>query len=303
MMKEIKLALDWTANTNHSGFYVAKAKGFYKEAEIELQIQTPDTDNYKHTPAKKVELGLADVAICPFESIVSYNTKKNKFNALAVAAIYREDISAVVTLKESGLDSPKDLEGKSYASYKARYEDGIVARMIKNDGGEGNLELAYPDKLGIWETLLTKKYDATWIFMNWEGIHAKAKRIPLNTFKLSDYGIPYSYSPVLMTGKEGLMQDLEGYESFLKATKQGFLYAKENPQYAADCLAPFVTESDRDIDLLESQQFSNRFYGNEANWGMLEEANVNQFLGWLHEEGLEPVLLNYSDLVYNGFKL
>lgn len=302
-MKKVKLALDWTANTNHSGFYVAREQGFYGNLGITVEIQTPDEDNYQVTPAKKVELGLADVAICPFESIVSYNTKKEKFNALAIASIYREDISAIVTLKESGLDSPKQLDGKSYASYQARYEDGIVAQMVKNDGGEGNIKLAYPDKLGIWETLLTKKYDATWIFMNWEGIHAKAKGVALNTFKLSDYGIPYSYSPVLMAGKERLMQNLDDYKSFLEATKQGFLYAKENPQYAADCIAPFVAKSDRDIDLLESQRFSNRFYGDEQNWGQLEEANVNQFLAWLHQHGLEGSRLRYSDLVYNGFSL
>ena len=39
----------------------------------------------------------------------------------AVAALLSEDTSAIVTLKSSGLDSPKELEGKRYASYGARY--------------------------------------------------------------------------------------------------------------------------------------------------------------------------------------
>ena len=41
--------------------------------------------------------------------------------AQAVAALLSEDTSAIVTLKSSGLDSPKELEGKRYASYGARY--------------------------------------------------------------------------------------------------------------------------------------------------------------------------------------
>jgi len=54
-MKQLKIALDWTANTNHSGFYIAKQKGFYAELDIDLEIHTPAEDNYKLTPAKKVE--------------------------------------------------------------------------------------------------------------------------------------------------------------------------------------------------------------------------------------------------------
>lgn len=38
----------------------------------------------------------------------------------AVAALLAQDTSAIVTLKSSGLDSPKLLDGKTYASYGAR---------------------------------------------------------------------------------------------------------------------------------------------------------------------------------------
>lgn len=299
-MDQLKLALDWTANTNHSGFFVAQEMEFYAEQGIEVEIQSPADDNYKHTPAKKVELGLADLAICPLESVLSYNTKQHTFGAVALAALYREDISAIVTLKGSGMDSPRKLDGKRYASYKARYEDKIVEQMVRNDGGQGNLHIGYPPKLGIWETLLNESYDATWIFLNWEGVHAKAKGIALNSFRLSDFGIPYGYSPVLMGGKTSIGANQNVYQRFLNATKKGFLYAVKDPQYATKSIAPHIAENDRDIDLLESQLFSNRYYGNETNWGVMEEANVNQFLEWLGANGLETNTLRYKDLVFDG---
>ena len=34
----VRLALDWTPNTNHTGFYVAAANGWYDEAGVDLQI-------------------------------------------------------------------------------------------------------------------------------------------------------------------------------------------------------------------------------------------------------------------------
>ena len=52
-MNKIKLALDWTPNINHIGFFVAKEKEYYKEKDIDLKIISPEMDNYKETPAKK----------------------------------------------------------------------------------------------------------------------------------------------------------------------------------------------------------------------------------------------------------
>ncbi|GMN06861.1 ABC transporter substrate-binding protein [Croceitalea sp. MTPC5] len=299
-MKRMRMALDWTANTNHSGFYVAQKKGFYEEQGLEVELLTPDMDNYALTPAKKVELEMAELALCPFESIISYNTKMQKFHAVAIASIFREDISAIVALKDSGINSPKDLDDKVYASYNARYEDGIVKQMIKNDGGVGALELVNPKKLGIWETLLTGKYDATWIFMNWEGVHASSRKIALNTFKMADYAIPYGYSPVIMAGKNSVHSHESMYRSFLKATKKGFLYAKDNPDYAVDSIKPFLAKGDKDIDVLESQKFSNRYYGDETNWGILDKEEVKAFLNWLYETKFETAQLQYQDLVFEG---
>ncbi len=299
-MKKLKIALDWTANTNHSGFYVAKAKGFYTELGLAVDLITPDQDNYAVTPAKKVELGEADFALCPLESILSYNTKIQKFDAVALATIFKEDVSAIVSLAGSDIASPKDLDGKVYASYKARYEDKIVKQMVKNDGGEGDIKIAYPAKLGIWETLLTGKHDATWIFMNWEGVHAKAKGIPLRAFKMSDYGIPYGYSPVIMASRTQVEKNHECYAKFLKATKKGFLYAQKQPEYAVSCIAAHIALTDNDIDLLQSQKFSNQYYGTESNWGIMQMNEVQKFLDWLYEMELETNHLGYKDLLFDG---
>ena len=299
-MKNFKVALDWTANTNHSGFYVAQKKGLYEAEGLKVILETPEKDNYAITPAKKVEMGLADIALCPFESVLSYNTKSKVFHAVAIAGIFREDISAIAVSAKSNITRPKELDGKSYASYKARYEDYIVAQMIKNDGGEGNLKISYPDKLGIWETLLSGKYDATWIFRNWEGIHAKNKGILLRVFSMADFGIPYSYSPVLFAERNRVEISKAEFSSFLRATKQGFLYAQENPSFAANCILPFVAESDKDIDLVQSQEYTNPFYGDATNWGIMEEDNVNNFLRWIKANELENTSLGYKDLVLPG---
>lgn len=58
---------------------------------------------------------------------------------------------------------------------------------------------------------------------------ARREGITLNEFKLEDFGVPYGYSPVLLTAKDTLERDPEMVEAFLRAVENGYLYAAENP--------------------------------------------------------------------------
>ena len=44
-LKKIDFILDWTPNTNHTGLYVAKEKGYFKEAGLDVDIKLPPEDS------------------------------------------------------------------------------------------------------------------------------------------------------------------------------------------------------------------------------------------------------------------
>lgn len=295
-MIKLKLALDWTPNVNHIGFLIAIELGFYNQQGIDLEILNPKDDNYSMTPGKKLELDYVDFAIAPFETVISLNNKANKVQAVAIYAILQQDLSCIVTLKSSNITSPKFLDGKLYASYKARYEDHIVKEMVKNDGGKGDLKIIYPEKLGIWNTLLSGKADATWIFDNWEGIEASGKNIELNKFTLAEFDIPYGYSPIVLTKKENITKQKELYSKFIKATQNGFLYAKNNLTESTEILSRYVTEYDlKNIDLEKAISFSTPYFGNESNCGIMKQERISSFIKWLVDRGLEDkVILNQT---------
>jgi len=287
-MIKLTLALDWTPNINHIGFFVARDLGFYEQKNISLEILNPLEDNYQMTPGKKLELDLADFAIAPFETVISLNNKENIVEAIAIFAILQEDLSCVVTLGNSGIDSPGKLDDRTYASYKARYEDQIVKQMVINDGGTGNIKLIYPEKLGIWSTILEGKGDATWIFDNWEGIDAESRGVLLHKFKMSDFGIPYGYSPVVLTKKQNLSAKKSDYLNFAEASKAGFLYAKEKPVEATEILKKYLSENDlKNIDLKKSLALTSAHFGDRSNCGSMKHERVISFLNWLVENKLE----------------
>jgi len=287
-MATIDLALDWTPNTNHTGFYVATAKGYYDEAGIDVAIHSPGDTGYESTPAKQVATGEATVAVAPSESAISYHTHPEYSSLTAIAAICQTDMSAIVTLEESGLDRPAALDGRTYASYDARFEDYIVRQLLKNDGGDGDIEITTPPKLGIWETLLEGAADATWVFMPWEGLLAERDGIALNAFSLEEYDVPYGYTPVLVARPETIAAD-DGLSAFLDATARGYQFAADNPAEAAAILREEATGMDiDDLDVLEAsqRQLASAYLTTDGEWGTMTHSRWNAFVEWLADNGI-----------------
>ena len=289
--KKLRLALDWTPNINHIGFYVAKEKGFFKELNIDVEIISPKTDNYKYSPAKKIELYLADIALCPTESIISFRTKKKPFKLYALATIFQRDISAIAVVKSNNIKSPKDLDGRSYASYGARYEDLIVRQLIKNDGGKGNVKIYYPERLGVWNTVANNKYDSTWVFLNWEGI----EKPNLKYFKLSDFNIPYSYSPLITTSSKLIREKKDSIKMFLRATKKGFMYSVNNVQESSEILYKYLSEDDKKINLKNALNFSRKYFGEQESFGKINENVFSEFIQWLNLNKIEKIDFDTND--------
>ncbi|KAG7672991.1 hypothetical protein Ndes2526B_g08482 [Nannochloris sp. 'desiccata'] len=298
MSTAVKIALDWKPNGNHVGFYVAKAKGMYSAAGLDVSLISPHSDNYTATPASRVESGEALLAITPSETVISFNTRPPstpKPAIKAVATLLQRDDSAIVTLKSSGIDRPSKLDGKRYASYGARYEGRIVQQMIKADGGTGEYqELGLP-MLGLWETVLKGEAESTWVFMGWEGVEAKLKGVELNVFKLGDYGIPYGYSPVVVAHPDSISEKKDQLSKVLTATAEGYRFAVANPEEAAEIMAKAVAEEHPDLSepldlevLKGSIQVVAGLCLNEATkkWGHMDSDRWNKFLDWLSTNGL-----------------
>ena len=171
--------------------------------------------------------------------------------------------------------------------------------MIQNDGGKGEILIDYPAKLGIWETLSKGTFDATWIFMNWEGIEAEKLDTQLRYFAMHDFDIPYSYSPLIAASESEINERESDFRSFIAATRKGFNYCQENPEEAVSLLQPFVPEKDQKINLNKALKLSITAFGKKADWGLMNEKNVEKFLNWIYDQKLESKQLKVSELITN----
>jgi len=286
-MGGFELALDWTPNTNHVGVYVAQSAGYYDAAGLEVTVRSPAEDEYETTPAKRVATGESTVAIAPSESAISYNTHPDYPSLRSVATVCQRDTSAIVALEASDVDRPADLDGRTYASYDARFEDDIVRRMVRNDGGEGDIDVVTPPKLGIWNTLLDGDADATWVFMPWEGLLAERDGVSLSPFYLDEYDVPYGYTPTMLARPETVRENDGDLAAFLEATARGYQDAAADPEAAAATLHEAAEgPSLDDLEFLQesARRLTGTFLTDDGRWGVMARERWASFVDWLADE-------------------
>jgi NitT/TauT family transport system substrate-binding protein len=287
-MTEVTVALDWTPNTNHAGLYAAAAEGRFAEAGLDVRFRSPAVDGYERTPADLVERGEATVGVAPSESPVSYATHPGKDRVVSVATLLQHDLSAIAARADSGIERPRDLDGRTYASYGARFEDDIVAQLVRNDGGEGAFESVEPPKLDNPEELLSGEADATWVFVPWEGLQAERAGVALVTFPLEEYGVPYGYTPTLVAHPETLREEGDVVRAFLRAAAAGHRDAAADPEWAARTLARTAEGPGLDDEafLAESQRLvAAEYLDDDGRWGWMERDRWAAFVDWLSDVG------------------
>lgn len=284
----LRVALDWTPNVLHAGLFVGLNYEWYTEAGLMVQVVLPDADGYKTTPARRLVQGGADIAFAPSESVVSLHTLDAPFACAAIAAVSQRDTSAIVVREGGPCLRPRDLDGRTYASYAARFEDGIVRAMVRADGGMGNVKVVYPPRLGVMDTLFAGVADATWVFMPWEGVWAKRQGRALRGFTLDEVGIPYGYSPVLIAPDAFRLAHPEAVRAFLEVTARGYTLAAQHPEEAARCLKACGHETVQDLDFLTEafRAQAHAFLDADGRWGTMDLSRWEAFVGWLAHEQL-----------------
>jgi len=301
------LALDWTPNTNHTGIYVALSKGWYADEGINLKI-LPYSANV--SPDVLVSSGKADVGISATESIVADAATGQP--VVSIAAIIQHNTSALVTLASSGLNHPRDLDGKVYGGFGAPYESAVVGEIIQHDGGTGKFKNV---TLGVdaMQALESHQVDFVWVFEGWEVIQAERQGIKLNVFPITNYGVPDYYTPNIITGPNEIHQKSDLLHRFMTATTKGYDYARANPAASAQILIKSVTPGTfPDTGLVTaSQQFlSPRYVDPNRKWGWQDASawhGYPQFMlnsnGILNASGKPIQSMNFDALYTNQFLL
>ena len=229
-LTSMNFALDWTPNTNHTGIYVALAQGWYRAEGIDLHL-LPYSANV--SPDVLVSSGKADVGISATEGIVADAAIGQP--VVSIAAIIQHNTSALVTLASSGLNRPRDLDGKTYGGFGSSYESAVVGEIIQKDGGKGQFKNV-TISVDAMQALESHRIDFVWVFEGWEIIQANRAGVKLNVFPITNYGVADYYTPNLIASPNEIKQKPALLHKFMAATSCGYEYARTHAHESAQML-------------------------------------------------------------------
>ena len=282
--KKISIVLDWTPNTNHTGLFVAKELGYFKEEGLEnVEIVQPP----EGSTTALIGAGGAQFGISFQDTLAKSFSSDNPVPVTAVAAIISHNTSGIISVKDKGIDSPKKLEGHKYATWDDEIEKAILKKIITDDGGDFKKVKMIPNTVTDVVTALKTDIDAVWVYYAWDGIATELAGLQTNFLNFADYGKELDYySPVIIANNDYLKKNPEEAKKVLKAIKKGYEYSIKNPKEAAKILVKNAPELKLELVTASQEWLASKYTSYATEWGVIDQKRWDLFYEWLFKNGL-----------------
>ncbi|WP_315071252.1 ABC transporter substrate-binding protein [uncultured Clostridium sp.] len=227
-LQKVTLQLKWLPQSQFMGYYVAAAKGYYKDEGIDLQILPGGSDII---PEQNVYNGVADIGVTWVSSLMTYQAQG--YNLQEVAQTFQKSGMLLVSKKEKGITSPKDLAGKKVANWFGGNEYELLALLAKyNLDKEKDLKLVQQDftmdqlKEGSVDAASAMTYNELGLVL--EGGTSKDD---LNIIDMNDEGVAMM-EDCLFVNSDWAGKNKDLLVKFLKASIKGWQDAVKDPEAA-----------------------------------------------------------------------
>lgn len=295
-LQKVSVVLDWTPNTNHTGLYVAKEKGYFSEEGLDVDIIMPGEAGADQLTAT----GKADFGVSYQESITQ--ARIQGVPLVSIAAIIQHNTSGFASPAEKNIKSPKDFAGKTYGGWGSPVEKSVLDSLMKIENA--NVEDVSIVNMGDTDffTAVKRDIDFAWIFYGWTGVEAELRGEKINMVYLTDYTEKLDYyTPVLATNEKMIEQNPDTVRAFVKAVSKGYEFSIENPEEAAQILLKAAPDLDAEL-VKKSQEWLAPYYQDDAaRWGEQKLEVWENYANWMIENGLLEKELDAQNAFTNEF--
>lgn len=294
-LTKVKVLLDWTPNTNHTGLYVAQAKGYFKEQGLDVEIAQPGD-----AVDTLVATGQADFGVSYQEQVTLART--NNVPVVSIGAIIQHNTSGFASLKERNITSVKDWEGKTYGGWGSPSEKAVIESVMTEGGADYSklkmLDSGYTD----FFTAVKKDIDFAWIFYGWDGINAKIKNIDLNMQYVNELSDKLDYyTPLLIASEKTIKENPKLVKAFMAATSKGYEFAIKEPAKAADILIKAAPDLDKELVKASQKWLATKYQDDAKRWGEQKESVWANYATWMLEHKLLEKELDVKSAYTNEF--
>ncbi|HWS38796.1 MAG TPA: ABC transporter substrate-binding protein [Actinoplanes sp.] len=295
-LTKVQVALDWTPNTNHTGLYVAKEKGYFAAHGLDVEIVQPgDADPSALVAADKIPF-----AISAQEALTQARAEGAPL--VSIAAIIQHNTSGFGSPKDRNLTKPADYAGKTYGGWGGPLEAPLLQAVVAADGGDASKVKTVNVGDSDFFAATKKGIDLQWIFYGWTGVEAELRGEPVNIQYVKDYDPALDfYTPILITNEKRISGDPELVESFTAAVSEGYTYAARNAGESADILLKAAPELNAELVKKSQEWLSPKYQDDAARWGEQKAEIWTGFSDWLYQKKVLTTEVDGTKAYTNDF--
>ncbi len=276
--ESLSLTLDFYPNPDHAGIYMARKLGYFREAGLDVSIQTPADPA---APIKLLAAGKTDLAIS-YEPEVML-AREQGLDVVAVGALVDRPLTSLIWLKKSGVKGVAGLRGKTIATAGIPYQDAylktILARAKLTPSDVKSVNVGY----GLLPALVGGSAQAMLGgFSNVEGVDLRLRGKDPVVTPVDKLGVPTYDELVLVARRDRIEEDPQAIRLFLGALARGTAAAIERPGATTKALL----EANPNLDPKLTQAEVAATLPLLSRRGTMNPAEWKAFIAWMNENGL-----------------
>lgn len=296
-LEDVTVILDYVANTNHTGMYVALDQGYYAAEGLNVNIIEPT----EGATATLIAVGKGDFGISYQEDVTIALTSEDPLPIKTIATIIQHNTSGFATYAYKDIKSPKDFEGKTYAGWGGPGEEAVLKAVMAKDSADfSKLNMVISDGSGF--EALKNNVDVMWFFEAWDNVKCELNDFPINYTEVRelDERLDY-YTPVIIANKKTLADNPEMVKKFLKATEKGYRYAIENPEESAAILQKYAPDYSLEMLTMSQKYLAEKYMEDTDTWGTMKDEVWDRYTDFMVEYGVIKEAIPASECYTNEF--
>lgn len=246
-LRPVSMTLDWIYQGPNVGFMMARDKGYYRDAGLDVTVTSGKGSG---TTAQLVASKASQFGFSDGYGVATGISKGLPIKT--VGSVFRKNPAAMIVLADSGITSPKDLEGKTVAMTAGSGQFQQWPAFANGAGIDAaKVRMVNIDPAGVGPALVNKKADAIGGYAQGyvPAIEIRAKK-QVRIFWYADYGVNV-VSNGIIAHNDLLKSDPELVRTFVTQSIKGFLYGRQHPDEAIASVKRYLPTVDPAISRRE----------------------------------------------------
>lgn len=299
-MSRVRLMLEYFHPwPNSAGIYLARERGWYQQAGIDLEIRLFDRargDTLEYLLNEEVDLG-----VFPTNRLLVRRERGEPLRG--IASVNHGGLETIQTVKRTGITRPRELAGRRIALGTTPRGIAMVKHLIEADGGDAAAAVMI-DNHGrefTVDDIEAGEFDATFGgYWAWDALFGALPDAERVTWRVDDIGAPAYHSYLLGAHDSLLDADPKLVERFLAATARGYAQALADPAAALTAIERAIPYFPRPL-LKRSIELISTTWTHEGRWGEQRPALLAGYAKWLAAHRILTNAEIWRDAVTNEF--